>query len=256
MFHLKKHYFDGIDINGNAIIIYFAELKLLGFKIPYSSFILSENELIKEKSVLFSSEIDQNNSSISISNSKLQISGSWNSYETSFSEILWTEKNAIINWNCIAPKAEFEIEWNGKKMSGLGYSEILHINFVPWKLPISTLKWGRFLSENHCIIWIEWIGKQPLKKVFWNGEKIENAEISDMGIKFSSKNAELVFENSVYLKNEKLMKIADKYPFLKLFFKQTFLQSKEMKFKNLSTLNIEGKQENGFSLYEIVLWEI
>lgn len=254
MFHLKKHYFDGIDLQGNAVILYFAELKLFGFKIPYSSFILSENDLMQEKSTLSYSKIGKNNASIS--NAKLKISGNWNSTGNSISEILFQKNHSKIEWNCVIPKADFNLEINGKHFSGLGYSEILEMNFFPWKLPISTLKWGRFLSENHTIIWIEWIGKQPLKKVYWNGNLIENVEISDAGIKFHHKKAELIFENPISLKDEKLLKIAEKYPFLKLFFSHKFLQSREMKFKSKTVLISEEKQEIGNSLYETVLWEI
>lgn len=254
MFNLKKHYFDGIDTQGNAVILYFAELKLFGFKIPYSSYILSENNLIEEKSFLSYSQIGKNNGSIS--NPKLKISGNWNSKENSISEILFKQNQSKIEWNCIIPKADFNLEINGKHFSGLGYSEILEMNFVPWKLPISTLKWGRFLSENHTIIWIEWIGKEPLKKVYWNGSLIENAQISDAGIKFPKEKMELVFENPISLKDQKLLKIADKYPFLKLFFNQKFLQSREMKFKSKTVFISEEKREVGYSLYETVLWEI
>lgn len=254
MFNLKKHYFDGIDSQGNAVILYFAELKLFGFKIPYSSYILSLNDLIEEKSILSSSEIGENNSFFK--NYKLKIHGRWDAKENSIHEILFKQNKSKLKWNCVIPKAEFILEINGKEFSGLGYSEILEMNFVPWKLPISTLKWGRFLSENHSIIWIEWIGKQQLKKVYWNGNLIENTEISDSGIKFHDKKVELIFQNPVSLKDEKLLKIADKYPFLKLFFSSKFLQSREMKFKSKSILISEENQEIGHSLYETVLWEI
>ena len=254
MFNLKKYYFDGIDKQGNALILYYAELKLFGFKIPYSSFILSLDETTEEISKLRKSIIGLNNSSFS--NSNLKISGNWDTQSHSISEVLWQENNSKINWNCIVPKAEFEVEINNQMFSGLGYSEILEMNFVPWKMPISTLKWGRFLSENHTIIWIEWIGKQPLKKVFWNGKLIEDVDIRDNEIHFKNQNTKLLFENPISIKDEKLLQIADSYPFLKIFFKNKFLNSREMKFKSQSTLINPENSENGFSLYETVLWEI
>lgn len=254
MFNLKKYYFDGIDEKGNALILYYAELKLFSFKIPYSSFILSLDETTEEKSKLRKSIIGLHNTSFS--NIKLKASGTWNTQSHSISEVLWQKNNSKISWNCIIPKAEFEMQINNQFFSGLGYSEILELNFVPWKMPISTLKWGRFLSENHTIIWIEWIGKQPLKKVFWNGKLIDDVDILKDKIMFNNENATLILENPVIIKDEKLIKVADKYPFLKLFFKKKFLNSRETKFKSLSTLiNLENS-EKGFSLYETVLWEI
>lgn len=254
MFNLKKYYFDGIDKEGNAFILYYAELKLLGFKIPYSSYILSNGQYSDEKSTLNNSNIGINNSTFS--NSKLKISGVWNIQSLAISEVLWQHNKSKINWNCIVPKAEFEAYIDNQLFSGLGYSEILELNFVPWKMPISTLKWGRFLSKNHTIIWIEWIGKQPLKKVFWNGERIEDVEIGDNEIYFIKQKTKLIFENPISIKDEKILKIAEKYPFLKLFFKSKFLNSREMKFKSQSTLISPDKSEKGHSLYETVLWEI
>lgn len=254
MFKLKKYYFDGIDKNGNALILYFAELKLLGIKIPYSSYILSNGENSEEKSCLKTSNIGINSSSYS--NSKLKTSGTWNTNSTTISEILWQNNKSKISWNCIVPKAKFEAYIDNQLFTGLGYSEIIELNFVPWRIPISTLKWGRFLSKNHSIIWIEWIGKQPLKKVFWNGEQIEDVEIGDNEIYFKKQNAKLIFENPISIKDEKILKIAEKYPFLKLFFKSKFLNSREIKFKSQSTLLSPDNSEKGDSLYETVLWEI
>lgn len=253
MFYLKKYYFDGIDHNGNTFILYYAILKLFGIKIPYSSYLLfTDNESV-EKSNLTHSSIGKNNTFFK--NNSLKIKGNWTTTEVPFSEILFDNKIGKIRWNCCLPKGSFNTTINGKSFSGLGYSEILEMNFPVWKLPISTLKWGRFLSENHTIIWIEWIGKEPLKKVFWNEKPYPEAEISDKGVHFPLQKAYLKFEKPITIKNEKLLSIADKYPFLKLFFSKNFLNSNETKFVSNSSLLTENQTETGYSLYEIVLWK-
>lgn len=253
MISIKKYYFDGIHNQGNSFILYEARLKIFGFSIPYSSYMLSENGEFVEKSVLLRSEIGQGNSSFQ--NEKLKIFGKWQQIYEGFSEVLLDYAIGKLHWDCRVPKARFQVSINEKSFEGLGYSELLMMNFSPWKLPISTLKWGRFLSENHTIVWIEWQGTHPLKKVYWNGNLVENVEISDKGIVFYDKNAQLTFENPISIKNEKLLSIADKYPFLKLFFSKKFLQSREMKFKSKSVFTIDNQSESGFSLYETVLWE-
>ena len=115
MFNLKKYYFDGIDEQGNALILYYAELKLLGFKIPYSSFILSLDGITEEKSQLKKLIIGLNNASFS--NSNLKISGEWNTQSHSISEVLWQKNNSKISWNCIIPKAQFEVKINNQMFS-------------------------------------------------------------------------------------------------------------------------------------------
>lgn len=251
MFRIKKNYFDGIDEEGNAIILYFAELSIFGIKIPYSSYIFNGLQHSTERSTLQESQYKNS----FINNEKLHFSGSWKSIEASISEILFQENKKLLIWNCHTPKAKFNLRLENNCYEGLGYAETLEMNFSPWKLPISELKWGRFLSENHCIIWIEWIGKKPLKKVYWNGNPKENVEISDSGIIFNSENATLKFENPIPIKNEKLQTIVTKYPFLNFFFNAKFLQSEEMKYKTKSILKINKQEEKGFSLYEKVLWK-
>ncbi|GIJ94732.1 hypothetical protein CAPN002_19500 [Capnocytophaga stomatis] len=253
MFRLKKHYFDGIDAQGNAIILYYAELKLFGIKIPYTSYISSIEGIIKEKSILQKAKI--NEKCTSFENKKINVSGSWQTLESSISEILLSKNNKKLLWNCIIPKARFLLNFGDKKLTGFGYCEVLEMNFVPWKLPISVLKWGRFLSENHCIVWIEWQGESPLQKVFWNGKLIEKAIISDAEIYFPKTNAKLKFENPIIIKNETLSNIANKYFFLKPFFNKKFLQSRETKYKSPASLIFNNQFEKGFSLYETVLWK-
>lgn len=251
MFKIKKHYFDGIDESGNAIILYSAKLEIFGIKIPYSSCIFSSSNKIFEKSTLKKSLVENQK----IENKKLNFSGTWQNLEKPVSEILIDEDSKYLKWNCHTPKAKFKLNLNDELFEGLGYAETLEMNFAPWKLPISELKWGRFLSENNCVIWIEWIGEKPLKKIFWNGKPIENAEISDSGIVFKNENATLIFENPISIKDEKLLAIAEKYKFLKLFFNKKFLESREIKFKSSSILKFEDQEETGFSLYEKVLWK-
>lgn len=43
MFNLEKHYFDGIDEQGNVFIIYDTTLKIGGIPIPYASLIVHQN---------------------------------------------------------------------------------------------------------------------------------------------------------------------------------------------------------------------
>lgn len=251
-FKLKKFYYDGIDLSGNAFILYKADLQILGVSIPYSAIIVSEGNQTHEKSVLGSSINDLQ----TFENEKLNVSGKWQPIDFQLpTQILLNQKGKKITWHCFLPKGKFLLKNQGKSFSGLGYGEVLEMNFAPWKMPISELKWGRYLSENHHIIWIEWIGEQPLKKVFWNGNEVKNAQISDSGISIAEPKIHLKFENPIPIKDEKLLKITDKYPFLKLFFRKKFLQSREMKFKSKSTLTIENQQDTGFSLYETVLWK-
>lgn len=252
MFYLKKHYFDCIDHDGNAIIFYAAEMKIMGIKIPYSSYILSNSNEVIENNVLQASKIHDNK----IQNEKLDIKGSWVTLDQPIQEKLLEENSKYLKWNCHSPKADVKLSLGEKNYHSFGYAETLEMNFVPWHLPISELKWGRFLSENNTIIWIEWIGKHPLKKVYWNGQEVEDVIITDDGLEFINKQSVLKFGKPTIIKNEQLFSMTKSLPFLRLFFGKKFLKSREIKFKSQSTLIKQNQSEQGFSLYEKVLWEI
>lgn len=253
LFCLKKYYFDLIDAQGNVVILYDAHLQIFGVKIPYSAMILSQDGSTIQRSFLSSSVCEEKGV---FSSKKLNVSGRWKEIEPPLpTQKLLNQKHRQLLWNCYLPKAMVEVKMTDKIFSGLGYAEVLKMNFFPWKLPISELKWGRFLSENHCVIWIEWIGKQPLKKVFWNGKLIQDVQISDRSIVFNQLKTQLIFDEPAVIKNEKLSSIAEKYPFLRLFFGRKFLNSEEIKLKSKSTLVIDNQREIGFSLYETVLWK-
>ncbi len=60
-----------------------------------------------------------------------------------------------VEWHCLMPRARVRI---GKR-SGLRYAEHLNITVAPWKLPIRTLRWGRFATPSDWIVWIDWQGE-------------------------------------------------------------------------------------------------
>jgi hypothetical protein len=256
IFHLQKQYFDGIDSNGNTFILYYAQLKLLNIPIHYSSKIIASESYLSEKSTLRKTIVPRENRQFQ--NDRLNCKLTYQNQKDfpPIEEILWEEKDKYIKWKVFLPHAIFQFTNEDETWKGLGYSETLELNFVPWKLPISTLKWGRFLSENHSVIWVEWLGKFPLQKVYVNGQILnEKTIITESGIQIPTEDISIQFLNPESLKNEKLQKIANRYPFLNLFFYKRFLESKEMKFKSKSIIQTQNSTENGYSLYEIVEWK-
>ncbi|WP_150538896.1 hypothetical protein [Actinobacillus vicugnae] len=253
MFYLKKHYYDGIDKQGNAFIIDCAELCLLGIKIPYTSILFnSKNGRQIEKSSLFSvKQIDR-----SINHKSLDFSAYWIPHQSEIKSTFVENASQYLNWHCHTPKAHFHLTFQDKEYQGLGYAEMLEMNFAPWKLVLSELYWGRFLSENHSVIWAEWRGKQPLKQLIWNGKQFNEFEIQDEGILIPSENMLIRFQMSTVLKNESLGNIIAKIPLLKHFLPKRFLQTQEIKWKSEAKMFInQSLQEVGYALYEKVLWK-
>ncbi len=251
MFHLKKHYFDGIDQQGNLFIIYDAALTIGGISIPYSSIITQLNGKNLEHRRL--SRLKR--SDAQIRHNKLNFNGSWLPLSHISPLTLYQRGKRRLIWHCHTAKADFELEFAQQTYRGLGYAETLEMNFAPWLLPISELRWGRFLSANHSIVWIEWLGETTLKKLIWNGELIENFEINDNVLLIKEKQLSLYFRRPMIIKDEPLVKITERFKFLRFLIKKSFLQSRETKWKSEAELSVANQTEKGFALYERVLWK-
>lgn len=257
-FNLEKLYLDCIDEEGNCFIIYEAKLNFSFFRFYYSAFIFSnqQNETF-EKSVKKKFLPAQITNNLIYKNSFLQISGNWEKVNNSIQVSLYKDENGNeLTWNCHHPNADTKIIFNGKCFSGRGYAETLSLNIKPWNLPIDELRWGRFLSKDYTIIWINWKGKFPINRLYCNGILYEDAIFEFDKVIFDKGRFELHFLEMLTIRNGKLSGVLAKMKWLKSIINSRILKSNEIKFKSITNLTRESKQiEKGWSLFEMVTWE-
>jgi hypothetical protein len=87
-------------------------------------------------------------------------------------------------WRAVAPSAGAAFDFDdGSRVAGLGYAEWIELRIPPWKLPITTLRWGRFLSPSASLVWIAWEGDYPLRLVLYNGVSHPPVSIDDRTIR-------------------------------------------------------------------------
>ncbi len=254
-FKLDKTYLDCIDSEGNCFIVYWAKLEYLFLNITYSGLIFSSrNGITKEKSSfrLFPRPVIQDK--IKYSNPHTGVSGIWGKLDQSIISLLYSDpqENKIL-WDCHHPKAQVEITYENKTFSGYGYSETILLPIKPWELPIEELRWGRFLSENVTIVWIEWRYQHPVNKLYYNGTLYEDAIFKENSIGFGQGKYKILMENPIVVREGKLGKIINSTPWLKTFFNSKILQTVEIKYKSKTTFYEDRKTiEHGWSLYEVV----
>lgn len=111
----------------------------------------------------------------------LSIQGFWRATAKPLSpRILFSGPDGQIVWTCHVPAGEASI--NGADtfaLSGVGYMEHLHVTIPPWRLPMEELRWGRFLSGDDALVWIQWSGVQPVGLLLYNGKEQPDPSISD-----------------------------------------------------------------------------
>lgn len=255
-FNLEKLYLDCIDESGNCFIIYRAYLKFYFFKVAYSALLFSDfQNKITEKTKL--KKIGQpliNGPFLYYENPHLQIKGSWQRLDDPiFITLFKGQKGEKLTWSCHHSKALTKIEYGGKVFKGLGYAETLYLPVKPWKLPVKIIKWGRFLSDYHTVIWIRWEGEYPVNKLFFNGTLYEDAVFDQDKISFGEAKYILSFQEISVLRESSLASTLSDVFFLEMFLKSRIFSIYEKKYKAKAVLNYgHDKPSIGWALYETV----
>lgn len=257
-FSLEKLYLDCIDESGNCFIIYQARLRMGILNLNYSGLIFSDSAgILQNKSSLKKLPNQEIYLSINLKNPALRISGIWKRKDEPVSCMLFSDElNNELHWNCHHPKATAEIIYRGRIFRGFGYAETIKMGVKPWNLPISELRWGRFLSENYSVIWIIWKGEKKVNKLYFNGVEYDDVICEDGRLIFGNDIFRVNFGDTTIIRKGRLSALLNKMPWLKIIFNRKILNVSEIKYKAVSTLtrNMEVIS-SGWSLYEVVKWE-
>jgi len=81
---------------------------------------------------------------------------------------LWQQGRQALHWNPMVLNGA--VLGPGLSPAARGYAERLTINFGPWQLGLSCLKWGRFCGRTHSLVWIEWQGRHPRQWCLLDGQ--------------------------------------------------------------------------------------
>ena len=129
----------------------------------------------------------------------LGLTGTWRASSAPAVRTLFSSPEGEVVWACHIPHAHAHVHFdNGMEYTGLGYAEHLLLTIAPWRLPIATLRWGRFLSERESLVWIDWQGPSAQTIVYRNSEPVHAAGIADDRVELSG-GARLTLDRSQVL---------------------------------------------------------
>ncbi len=258
-FNLEKHYLDCIDEKGNCFIIYQANLEYYFIRFGYSGLLFSdmkgkkiERSFLRKRVVRSSSDLFKK-----FENPLLDISGILKMKDQPLTSFTFKDlQNHELIWDCHHPKVLTEIKYHNNSYKGFGYGETLHLTIKPWNLPLTELRWGRFLSENYTVIWNNWKGKYPVNKIFCNGVEYNDSVFEKDRILFGAKIYCLTFSDIAIIRKGTLANLFSKIPWLRIILPGNILKLLEIKYKAKSTLGINSEiKATGWSLFENVLWK-
>jgi hypothetical protein len=139
---------------------------------------------------------------------------------------------------------------------GLGYVDYLNLSVRPWRLPFDELRWGRYLSAQDSIIWMDFKGAFPETFVVRNGVTCRRASVTDDDIHLEDEGLALSFGDRQILRDGTLVSTAlsvvpgirSVLPARMLFTRETKWRSRGILRKGESTVN------TGWTIHEVVRW--
>jgi hypothetical protein len=256
-FLLSKWYMDCVSENGGAFIGYVASLRWRGLSLHYSSVLhyVHGKEVEVDISLQESTIPQVKGSSIQWSSPRLGVSGKWEAIAQPIKRSLLEMPAGSIQWHCLQPRARAEISiGNGQRLAGLGYVEHLTMTIPPWRLPFDELRWGRFLSDEDSLVWINWRGAHSLNLSFHNGVQVENALITDYGL--HAEDTCLDLGDNVVLREGELVETAlSSIPGIRNLFPFRILRTHERKWLSRGVLKKSQVESNtGWAIHEVVRW--
>ncbi|MBS0029956.1 hypothetical protein ACTJJ0_20955 [Chitinophaga sp. 22321] len=254
-FHLSKWYLDTIDEKGDAVIYYIAHLRWKNLNLYYYNRLsYTAGKGVENKIRLKRVPIPEWEGTTLRWSHAMEVA-EWQAQIPPVREILLYSEKGHIEWNCLLPHGRTTLTEGNRKIEGLGYAEQLNMTLLPWKFDIGELYWGRFLSSEHSIIWIEWRGPIPKFLVFHNGRRYDSGVVSETAVSFDG--FRLIFSEQQVLRNGSLWQtLFSCFPWFKQIFPLKILLTVECKWRSKGTLYTEEKElEKGWSIYEKVTWK-
>ncbi len=256
-FSLEKYYADLVTVDGQYFIGYSARLRLGRVKLSYAATLHHPAMTgISAGPVLASHDMPiADDSGLAWSNPVLGFDGRWRPLTPATKLVLHKTSKGFVEWNCQQPAARVHMRTqSGKQYDGLGYAEFLSLTIPPWQLGLRNLFWGRFISETHSIVWIEWQGAHPFTVLICNGQRMANARICENRVKCDD--FVLTFQHEATIRLGTLGEtFISKIPSAIKVARIEFLGGREQKFLSRGNLKFEdGSQSTGWVIHERISW--
>jgi hypothetical protein len=253
-FLLVKWYMDCVAESGDAAILYCAELRWRGIQAAYSSVLSVRGASVESHTSMARYRLSSTGGEILVELPRLGVSGRWEASAPPFEQTVYENASGSVLWNCLQPRAAVRLRIGDRELTGLGYAECLTVTLPPWRLPLSRLRWGRFVSAGDSLAWIDWQGPYSTSFAVHNGVRCETLSVTDSEV--ALRGATLRMEESFPLRAGRLgSTILPGAPALRKMLPRSLADIEEHKWRSRGTLNAQGHSSNGWAIHEVVHWK-
>ena len=249
---------DCVADNGDAAILYVADLRWNALSFHYGSLLtVLDGRIGSASSVRGNAAPILNDGMIAVQHQSLGVGGTWQALRDPMRRTVFQSADGSVDWHCLQPMSQVDLRLpRNTKIQGLGYAECLTLTLLPWQLPLSSLLWGRYLSPQDAIVWIDWRGSAPYRSVIHNGEEQSSDSITESEVVFANTGARLELDRGLVLREGRLgdtvfpgiSKLAALLP-------RSMLSVNECKWRSRGLFHTAASQSAGWAIHEVVKWK-
>jgi hypothetical protein len=256
MFVLSKWYCDCVSDEGVAFIGYWARMQWGLLKVPYAATLYKPlRDATRERySIRPSAAPTIQDDELRWDCRRLGIGAVWTARAPAVHRTLLETAEGSITWHCHLPCALARVNLAGTgRFSGLGYAEQLTMSAKPWRLPFEELRWGRCLSAEDTVTWIEWRGRESRQWVFHNGQELRGATIGAGRIELLSDAGVVELRDAVVLREGRLVSTALRaVPDAQEWLPGGIKNAYEAKWLARGTFTTSTRSSSGWAIHEVV----
>ena len=256
-FLFTKWYLDCVAENGDAVILYVADLRWNALSVHYGSLLTVLGGRIDSVSSLRGCAPPRVQSSkIAVRLPHLDVEGTWQALRSPVQRTVFEGEHGSVDWDCLQPMSQVDLLFRGTtRLIGRGYAECLTLSVLPWKLPMKELHWGRFLSDQDALVWIDWRGWHRQRVVFHNGKECQVESIAESGIVFADSDARLELDRGLVLRQGRLGDtVFPGVSHLVELLPRSMLSVNECKWRSQGIMHSSGAESSGYAIHEVVKW--
>ena len=154
------------------------------------------------------------------------------------------------------PRSHGEIDLAGIRHVGIGYVEHLTMTVAPWRLPFTSLRWGRYAPVSCSVIWIVWRGEDERSFIWHDGQPQPSAVVGERGISGLTDGTELLIGEPRDLRAQRAIEqLIDHIPAPARSFAQPVASMFEHKMVAPGRVTANGRQvDSGWTVLVEVHW--
>lgn len=258
MLNLTKWYLDLVTPGGTALIVYAASLRWGALQVNYASTLLARpDEAALEETAWSGVRLPRSaDDGVTLRHDGLGLEGRWLATAPPVAATLLDDDAGRLRWDCFVPSAEARVRLGDEVLEGRGYVECLAMTRPPWSLPLRTLRWGRFATVSHALVWIAWDDGAAYRWVWLDGVRQPSPRVGAGGVSGLTGGRELLLTPGRELCDRRALQVLSRrMPALDALLVGPIKELREAKRLDRGTL-MRGDvvEDEGWAIHEVVTW--